>query len=133
MNILVTNWQDWLNPHAGGAEVHLFEIFSRLAARGHQVRLICSGWGAAPARVWLDGVEVLRVGGRRTFTLLGRGAVRRAVRQRRPDVLVEDINKLPLFLARATNVPFCAIVPHLFGETAFQEATWPPAAAVWAA
>ena len=133
MNILVTNWQDWLNPDAGGAEVHLFEIFSRLAARGHQVRLICSGWGAAPARVWLDGVEVLRVGGRRTFTLFGRGAVRRAVRQRRPDVLVEDINKLPLFLARATNVPFCAIVPHLFGETAFQEATWPTAATVWAA
>jgi glycosyltransferase involved in cell wall biosynthesis len=133
MNILVANWQDRLNPRAGGAEVHLFEIFSRLAARGHQVRLVCSGWDAAPARVWLDGLEVRRVGGRNSFALLGRRAVRRAVRERRPDVLVEDINKLPLFLASATDVPFCAIVPHLFGGTAFEEASWPIAATVWAA
>jgi glycosyltransferase involved in cell wall biosynthesis len=133
MNILVANWQDRLNPHAGGAEVHLFEIFSRLAARGHEVRLICSGWGAAPARVRLDGVEVVRVGGRNSFALLGRRAVRRAMRERRPDILVEDINKLPLFLASGTDVPFCAIVPHLFGGTAFEEASWPVAAIVWAA
>jgi glycosyltransferase involved in cell wall biosynthesis len=133
MNILVANWQDRLNPHAGGAEVHLFEILSRLAARGHQVRLVCSGWDAAPERVWLDGVEVLRVGGRNSFALLGRRAVRRAVRERRPDVLLEDINKLPLFLASVTDLPFCAIVPHLFGKTAFEEAAWPVAAVVWAA
>ena len=31
MNILLVNWQDRENPHAGGAEVHLFEIFGRLA------------------------------------------------------------------------------------------------------
>jgi glycosyltransferase involved in cell wall biosynthesis len=133
MNVLVVNWQDRLNPHAGGAEVHLFEIFSRLAARGHQVRLVCSGWGRAPARVWLDGLEVLRVGGRNSFALRGRRAVRGAVRDQRPDILVEDINKLPLFLASTTDVPFCAIVPHLFGETAFEEASWPVAATVWAA
>jgi glycosyltransferase involved in cell wall biosynthesis len=32
-----------------------------------------------------------------------------------------------------TDLPFCAMVPHLFGETAFEEAPWPMAAAVWAA
>ena len=31
------------------------------------------------------------------------------------------------------GVRFCAIVPHLFGETVFQEAPWPVAAAVWLA
>ena len=40
MNILLVNWQDRANPHAGGAEIHLFEIFSRLAAAGHRVRLV---------------------------------------------------------------------------------------------
>ena len=54
VNILLVNWQDRENPQAGGAEIHLFEIFGRLAARGHRVRLVCSGWrGAAspdPAR-----------------------------------------------------------------------------------
>jgi glycosyltransferase involved in cell wall biosynthesis len=46
---------------------------------------------------------------------------------------VEDVNKLPLFLAVGRKLPFCAIVPHLFGTTAFEEASWPIAATVWAA
>jgi glycosyltransferase involved in cell wall biosynthesis len=133
VNILLVNWQDRANPHAGGAEIHLFEIFSRLATAGHRVRLVCSGWEGAPARASLDGISVERVGGRNSFALLGRRAVRRAIRAERPDIVVEDVNKLPLFLSRATTLPFCAIVPHLFGTTAFDEASWPVAATVWAA
>jgi len=30
VNILAVNWQDRENPNAGGAEIHLFEIFGRL-------------------------------------------------------------------------------------------------------
>jgi glycosyltransferase involved in cell wall biosynthesis len=133
VNVLVINWQDRENPHAGGAEIHLFEIFGRLAERGHRIRLVCSGWRDAPPRATLDGIEVHRTGNRNSFALLGRGAARRAIRSERPDVVVEDINKLPLFLSGATDLPFCAIVPHLFGGTAFEEAPWPMAAAVWAA
>jgi glycosyltransferase involved in cell wall biosynthesis len=132
VNILVVNWQDRENPQAGGAEIHLFEIFRRLAAGGHRVRLVCSGWPGAPPRTTLDGIEVERTGGRSSFALLGRGAVRRALAAERPDVVVEDINKLPLFLAGMTDRPLCAIVPHLFGATAFEEAPWPSAAIVWA-
>jgi glycosyltransferase involved in cell wall biosynthesis len=133
VNILLVNWQDRANPHAGGAEIHLFEIFSRLVSGGHRVRLVCSGWKGAAERAIIEGIAVQRVGGRGSFALLGRRAVRRAIIAERPDVVVEDINKLPLFLAAATSLPFCAIVPHLFGETAFDEASWPIAATVWAA
>src|SRR5919198_590694 len=133
MNILVVNWQDRENPEAGGAEIHLFEIFSRLAAAGHRVRLICSGWRGAPPRTVLDGIEIRRHGDRNSFALKARRAVLRAIQAEQPDVLVEDLNKLPLFLASGTTLPFCAIVPHLFGETAFQEAAWPAATAVWLA
>jgi glycosyltransferase involved in cell wall biosynthesis len=133
VNVLVVNWQDRENPHAGGAEIHLFEIFRRLTARGHRVRLVCSGWPGAAPRATIDGIEVARTGGRHSFAMLGRGAVRRALRAEPADVVVEDVNKLPLFLALATDRPFCAIVPHLFGTTAFEEAPWPMAATVWAA
>jgi glycosyltransferase involved in cell wall biosynthesis len=133
VNILLVNWQDRANPYAGGAEIHLFEIFTRLASRGHRIRLVCSGWKGAPGRATIDGIDIHRVGGRHSFALLGRPAVRRAIAASRPDILVEDINKLPLFLATGTSLPFCAIVPHLFGETAFDEAPWPVAATVWAA
>ena len=134
MNILLVNWQDRANPHAGGAEIHLFEIFGRLAARGHRVRMVCSGWSNAPRTATLDGISIERTGGRDSFAVLGRRAVRRAIAADRPDILVEDINKLPLFLAAGSSgLPFCAIVPHLFGNTAFAEAAWPVAAVVWAA
>ena len=132
MNILLVNWQDIRNPQAGGAEIHLFEIFGRLAARGHRVRLVCSGWEGGPAREMVQGIEVHRTGGRHSFALHARGAVRRALAER-PDVVCEDINKLPLFLAGLTDAPFCAIIPHLFGTTAFEEAAWPTAATVWLA
>ena len=133
MNVLLVNWQDLENPQAGGAEIHLFEIFSRLAAGGHRVRLVCSGWDGARSNAEVSGIEVIRSGRRNSFALVGRRTVRNAIRHERPDVVVEDINKLPLFLPTMTDLPFCALIPHLFGETAFQEAPWPMAAPVWAA
>ena len=133
MNILLVNWQDIRNPQAGGAEIHLFEIFSRLVQRGHRVRLVCSSWVGGETQEMVQGIEVHRTAGRHTFALKARGAVRRALAAERPDIVCEDINKLPLFLAGMTPLPFCAIIPHLFGSTAFEEAAWPMAATVWLA
>lgn len=135
MRILVVNWNDRENPHAGGAEIHLHEIFGRIAAAGHQVDLLASGWPGAARSAVLDGIHVTRVGGRHSFALRARGMVRRLLREHPYDVVVEDINKLPLFLARLTprSIPLYVIVPHLFGTTAFVEASWPIAAIVWTA
>src|SRR5256886_6572189 len=81
----------------------------------------------------LDGLRVHRSGGRHTFALRARGVVRRLLRANPYDVVIEDINKLPLCLPTLTDRPFCALVPHLFGATAFREASWPIAGVVWAA
>lgn len=130
MRILLVNWQDLENPHAGGAEIHLFELFARLAERGHQVRLVCSGWSKGAPRATVRGITVERHGDRHSFALVGRGAVRRALRQTPADVVVEDVNKLPLYTARLSAGPSVVLVPHLFGTTAFHEASWPIATAV---
>jgi glycosyltransferase involved in cell wall biosynthesis len=133
VNVLLINWNDRQNPQAGGAEIHLHEIFGRLAARGHRVDLVASGWPGAAPRAELGGIRVQRLGGRHSFALRARGAVRALLRTAAYDVVVEDINKLPLCLAGLTAQPFCVIVPHLFGTTAFREAAWPLAAVVWGA
>jgi glycosyltransferase involved in cell wall biosynthesis len=133
VKILVVNWQDRRNPHAGGAEIHLFELFSRLARRGHDVRLVCSGFAGAPPIETVDGIEVHRHGGRHSFALRGWRAIAEASRRFAPDVVVDDINKLPLFTPLLTRRPVYAIVPHLFGSTAFEEASWPLAATVYLA
>ncbi len=133
MRILLVNWNDRDNPHAGGAEIHLHELFGRLAKWGHTVDLVASGWPGAAPEAELDGMRVHRVGGRNSFALLARGVVRRLLGDGAYDIVVEDVNKLPLFLPQLTRLPFCAIVPHLFGTTVFAEASWPVAAIVWAA
>ena len=132
MKVLVVNWQDRENPQAGGAEIHLHEIFERLAARGHKITLLCGGWPGCPARATLGGIDVHRVGTRQTFALKVLGYWRRELRHLPSDVVFEDINKAPLYTpywgAHAKSV---ACVPHLFGGTAFQELSWPLATAVW--
>lgn len=131
MRILVVNWQDRLNPDAGGAEVHLHEIFGRLARAGHDVTLLVSGWGHAPAETAIDGMRVVRTGSRYTFPMFARRAGRR-LGPDSFDVIVEDINKVPLFTPRWSRTPVVALVPHLFGTTAFRQESLPVAAGVWA-
>src|SRR4051812_46055073 len=131
--LLLVNWQCRDNPQAGGAEIHLHEIFGRLAARGHHVTLLCGGWpGCAPTET-LDGISVIRVGTRHSFPFQVRAHYRKTLAHVPFDVCVEDINKVPLYTPRWVKAPVVALVPHLFGGTAFQELAAPLAAAVWLA
>ena len=127
------NWSDRRHPEAGGAEVHLHEIFGRLASRGHEVHLLASGWPGCQAGETLDGMAVHRVSGPYGFAVRGRRAFARLARALKPDVVVEDVNKLPLYLPLVWRGPFVLLVPHLFGTTAFREVSWPMALAVWTA
>lgn len=133
LRIVVVNWQCRENPLAGGAEIHLHEIFGRLVALGHQVVLLCGGWPDCPPRAVLDGIEVHRVGTRATFPFLARRYWHRELAHRPFDVLVEDINKVPLYTPTWRTPKRVGLVPHLFGGTAFQELAAPLAAAVWLA
>jgi glycosyltransferase involved in cell wall biosynthesis len=133
LRIAVVNWQCRENPQAGGAEIHLHEIFGRLAAAGHRVALLCGGWPGCPPRAVLDGIEVHRVGTRQTFPFHASGYWHRTLAGAGWDVLVEDINKVPLYTPRWRAPRVVGLVPHLFGPTAFRELAAPLAAAVWLA
>ncbi|MFI5249928.1 MAG: glycosyltransferase family 4 protein [Gemmatimonadales bacterium] len=136
MRILVVNWQDRENPQAGGAETHLHEIFGRLARLGNSVTLLCGGWPGCRPTVELDGISVQRVGTRHTFPLMAYEGYRSRFAAERYDVLVEDLNKLPLLTpwwvhGKRGAARIVGLVHHLFGATAFRELTPPLAAAVW--
>lgn len=133
LRIAVVNWQDRENPLAGGAEIHLHEIFGRLAQQGHHVTLLCGGWPGCPPRVELDAIDVQRVGTRQSFPFKARAYWRENLAAQNYDVVVEDINKVPLFTPYWPNAKVVGLVPHLFGLTAFQELSAPLAAAVWLA
>jgi glycosyltransferase involved in cell wall biosynthesis len=128
---VVLNWQDRENPLAGGAEILLHEVFGRLVGWGHEVTLLCGGWAGAPPTTTLDGMRVIRVGTRLSFPFLVRRYWERTLRHEGFDVLVEDINKVPLYTPRWNAPPIVAWVPHLFGDAALTELGLVLGSAVW--
>jgi glycosyltransferase involved in cell wall biosynthesis len=133
MRLLLVNWQDIEHPLGGGAEIHLHEIFGRLARRGHQVTLLCCGWSGCERRTIIDGINVVRVATRKTFAAAVVPFYRRMLARAPFDLLVEDINKIPLYSPLWSRHKVAALVPHLFGSTAFQALPAPLAACVWLA
>ncbi len=131
MKILVLNWLDQLNPQAGGAEIHLREIFSRIVAAGHRVDLLCSGFPNAPRHVVLDGIAVHRVGTRHSYPFVVHRYYTEKLAAENYDVVIEDLNKVPLFTPLWGIRRVVALVHHLFGATAFREVYAPLAAGVW--
>lgn len=76
-------------------------------------------------------MDVHRVGGRHTFPLAAPAYYRRRLVRERHDLLIEDLNKVPVFAPLWAREPVVLLVHHLFGTTAFQEASLPFAAATW--
>lgn len=132
LKILVVNWQDRYNPDAGGAEEHLHQIFGRLARRGHRITLLCSGWAGSDQTAETDGIRVYRTGRRYTFNLSAPFCHDRHLGGERFDVVVEDLNKVPMLSPLWAPAPLhLLLVHHLFGTTAFREANPVLAAATW--
>jgi glycosyltransferase involved in cell wall biosynthesis len=115
----------------GGAEIHLHEVFGRLAGRGHEVTLLTSAWKGAPRRSNLDGIDVHRTGGRHTFGIAAPAYFRRRLAGLDYDVVIEDLNKVPVYTPLWTHTPVVLLVHHLFGRTAFEEASLPVAGVTW--
>jgi glycosyltransferase involved in cell wall biosynthesis len=121
VNLLVLNWNDLKNPYAGGAEVHLEELLRRLAARGHQVTLLCSGWTGCLPEETVEGIRIVRCGNRYTFNLVAPLRLRRLARESQYDLLVEDINKIPFYTPLYLRMKRLVVIPHLFATTVFHE------------
>lgn len=119
--ILAINWQDLKNPQAGGAEVHLQEILSRLGQWGHEVTLLCCDFAGASREEEYDHIRVVRHGKRACFNWVAPRAARRLMKERAFDLVVEDINKIPIYTPRFCPLPILAVVPHLFATTVFHE------------
>ncbi len=121
MRILVLNWQDITNPLAGGAEVHLHNIFSRIARFGHEVTLFCSSYPGAPREELRDGIHIIRQGGRSLFNFHVPLAYLRRFRAEQFDVVIDDVNKIPFLTPLYVRRPLFGIVHHLFGRSIFLE------------
>jgi glycosyltransferase involved in cell wall biosynthesis len=133
LRVLVLNERDLRHPKAGGAEIHVTEIFRRLASQGAEITLASCSYPGSTRRGELDGMEVVHLGGVPFYYLRAIGYCARETRRGRFDVVVECLNKLPFYAPVHSAVPVLALCHHLFGETAFLQVPWPVAAGVWTA
>ncbi len=121
MNILVINWQDIRNPFGGGAEVHFHELFRRIAAKGHQVTLLCCSFAGAANTEMLDGIEIIRIASRNSFNFSVPSAVKKLLKERNFDLVVDDLNKIPFYTPLYVKKPLLAIAHHFFGTSIYRE------------
>jgi glycosyltransferase involved in cell wall biosynthesis len=131
LKILVFNWQDITNPLAGGAEVHLHEVFERIAARGHEVTLFCHHFKGAPRDERRNGIRIIRHGGRSLFNFHVPIAYFKHFRKEGFDVVVDDVNKIPFYTPLFVKEPVQGVTHHLFGKSIFLETIFPFAAYVY--
>ncbi len=122
-HLLAVNFRDPAHPEAGGAELHLEEILLEALRRGTRVTWLASGFPGGAPESDHRGMRVVRRGAWWNFNLVAPRVLRREFAGAdAPDLVVEDINKVPCFVAQATRAPVGVIVPHLFGAAAFHEA-----------
>jgi glycosyltransferase involved in cell wall biosynthesis len=121
MNILVINWQDWRNDFAGGAEVYLYEIFSRLIRKGHRVLILCSRGDRQNRAETIDGFEIFRIGRRANFNFFSGMGLRALLRHHRIDAVIDDLNKIPFYSPLFTRHRVYGMPMHLFRGAIYRE------------
>lgn len=110
MKILVCNWKDTGHPAAGGAEVYVEAVTRYWAKWGHDVTLFCARAPGQAAAEDVDGVHVVRAGGR---YLVYREARRfyRSMGAGRFDVVLDVVNTRPFLSPTwAGDVPVVALI-----------------------
>ncbi|MUM21495.1 glycosyltransferase family 4 protein [Mycobacterium sp. CBMA271] len=121
-SVLMLCWRDTDHPQGGGSETYLQRIGAELAASGVKVTLRCAAYPGAARREVVDGVQISRGGGRFTVyprallsllaSRLGVGALRDA----RPDVVIDTQNGMPFFAGIVTKAPVVVLVHHCHRE-----------------
>jgi glycosyltransferase involved in cell wall biosynthesis len=127
LRFLLLNWRDPRNPQAGGAEVHLQEVARRLAAEGFSCIQMSHAFPGAPAEEIVDGVRVIRRGGKFLFNFTVWRNLSRWCREYDVDVVLDDSNKIAFLAPWFCNRPVVLQLHHLFGRAIFRETAWPMA------
>lgn len=115
-------WRDTGHPQGGGSEAYLQRIGAELAASGVKVTLRCAAYPGAPRREVVDGVQISRAGGRFTvypralLSLLAGRLGLGALRDVRPDVVIDTQNGIPFFAGTVAPAPVVVLVHHCHRE-----------------
>ena len=126
MRILIFNWRDIKNPSAGGAEVFTHEVAKRWVAWGHQVTLFTSAFPGGSEEELVDGVRVLRKGGKYLVYQRAKSYYKNNLAGHF-DIVVDEINTRPFLTPTfvGDNQKVVALIHQLAREFWFYETFFP--------
>ena len=127
MKILWLNWRCWLNPAMGGAEVFTYEVAKRWVALGHDVTLFTSKFPGCKDEETVDGVKIVRAGGRFTVYRQAKKYYAKRFKKEGYERIIDEINTQPFFAQKfvknGENV--VALIHQLAREFWFYETPFP--------
>ena len=129
MKIIWLNHRDPQHPDAGGAEVHLREVGKRLVRNGCDITLISERFPGSQAEEMIDGIHVIRRGGRIGVHIKAPLLVTKLAKN--ADIVVDDIaHAVPWWSSLVTRLPVVAMVHHIHQCVATLELGYPVGTAV---
>ena len=126
LRILLFNWRSVLSLNAGGAEVHLYEIFNRIADK-NQICLVasCNNEQITTQELRFGRLHVSHVTNHEFLYPIFSLKFFPKVLTRKFDVIVEDVSKVPIFwpllMSKLLSTPFIIIIHHVHGKTLYEE------------
>lgn len=93
--IVVLNWMDILNPHAGGQEKYVYEMARRLVSDGYDVKWVASGYPGMKEHEIYEGIDIVRTGNIYTYFI---SYFRYYLKLRHNALFFISINSIPFLL-----------------------------------
>jgi cellulose synthase/poly-beta-1,6-N-acetylglucosamine synthase-like glycosyltransferase/glycosyltransferase involved in cell wall biosynthesis/O-antigen/teichoic acid export membrane protein len=122
--ILILNWRDTKHTWAGGAEIYVQELASRLVTMGHAVTLFCGNDGQSARNQIVNGVKVVRRGG--FYTVYFWSIVYYIFRFRKHvDIVIDSENGIPFFSPLYVGKPVILLVHHIHQEVFRKHLSFP--------
>ena len=111
----------------GGAEVFTREITARWVKAGHEVTLFTSEFPGSKPEEFLDGVRVVRAGGKYSVYGKAKRWYKKCFSKENYDVVIDEVNTVPFFTPKFVNngERVVALVHQLAREYWFYEMPFP--------
>lgn len=107
--VVLLCWRDLDHPQGGGSERYVQRVGAELARRGARVTLLTAAFPGCDDEVTVDGVRIVRRGGRLSvypralMLLLGARVGLGPLRGASPDIVVDTQNGVPFFASLVTR------------------------------
>jgi glycosyltransferase involved in cell wall biosynthesis len=122
MRFLMLNWRDPSNPISGGAERVSLAYMSGLISRGHEVFWFANDFPGAPPEETIDGVKILRGGGKGGSVLKAREWYRQ---QPRFNLVIDQQHGIPWYAPWWAKTNCIAYLHEILGPIWKSFYRWP--------